>query len=97
LVKSTGAARDKLCNDAGNPDHKDHNYSSMLPFIDRLFGTFYLPKAWPRDYGTSTPVPETLIGQFAGPARADRRGPRPIASPVLDPGLTELGTQQALP
>jgi sterol desaturase/sphingolipid hydroxylase (fatty acid hydroxylase superfamily) len=27
-------------------DHKDHNYSSMLPFVDRLFGTFYLPKTW---------------------------------------------------
>jgi sterol desaturase/sphingolipid hydroxylase (fatty acid hydroxylase superfamily) len=48
-------------------DHKDHNYSSMLPFIDRLFGTFYLPKAWPKDYGTSTPVPETMIGQLLEP------------------------------
>jgi sterol desaturase/sphingolipid hydroxylase (fatty acid hydroxylase superfamily) len=39
----------------------------MLPFIDRLFGTFYLPKAWPKDYGTSTPAPETLIGQLLDP------------------------------
>ena len=58
----------------------------MLPFIDRLFGTFYLPRAWPKDYGTSTPVPETMIGQLLEPL-ADRRGPRPIAGPVLEPGL----------
>ncbi len=29
------------------------NYSSMLPCIDRLFGTSYLPKAWPSRYGIS--------------------------------------------
>jgi sterol desaturase/sphingolipid hydroxylase (fatty acid hydroxylase superfamily) len=39
----------------------------MLPFVDRLFGTFYLPKAWPKDYGTSTPMPETMIGQLLEP------------------------------
>jgi sterol desaturase/sphingolipid hydroxylase (fatty acid hydroxylase superfamily) len=48
-------------------DHKDHNYSSMLPFVDRLFGTFYLPKTWPAEYGTSTPMPDTLIGQLMEP------------------------------
>jgi sterol desaturase/sphingolipid hydroxylase (fatty acid hydroxylase superfamily) len=48
-------------------DHKDHNYSSMLPFVDRLFGTFYLPETWPAEYGTSTPMPDTLIGQLMEP------------------------------
>ena len=48
-------------------DHKDHNYSAMLPFVDRLFGTFYLPKTWPAEYGTSTPMPDTLIGQLMEP------------------------------
>jgi sterol desaturase/sphingolipid hydroxylase (fatty acid hydroxylase superfamily) len=48
-------------------DHKDHNYSSMLPFIDRLFGTFYLPRTWPKEYGTTTPMPDTLIGQLLEP------------------------------
>jgi sterol desaturase/sphingolipid hydroxylase (fatty acid hydroxylase superfamily) len=48
-------------------DHKDHNYAAMLPFIDRLFGTFYLPKSWPAEYGTATPVPETLVGQLLEP------------------------------
>jgi hypothetical protein len=32
-----------------------------------MFGTFYLPKTWPAEYGTSTPVPETLIGQLLEP------------------------------
>jgi sterol desaturase/sphingolipid hydroxylase (fatty acid hydroxylase superfamily) len=48
-------------------DHKDHNYSSMLPFMDRVFGTFYLPKTWPAEYGTSTPMPQTLAGQILDP------------------------------
>jgi sterol desaturase/sphingolipid hydroxylase (fatty acid hydroxylase superfamily) len=48
-------------------EHNDHNYSSMLPFVDRLFGTFYLPKTWPAEYGTSTPMPDTLIGQLMEP------------------------------
>jgi sterol desaturase/sphingolipid hydroxylase (fatty acid hydroxylase superfamily) len=48
-------------------DHKDHNYASMLPVMDRVFGTFYLPKKWPADYGTSTPMPTDLIGQMVEP------------------------------
>ena len=48
-------------------DHKDHNYSSMLPFVDRLFGTFYLPAEWPSAYGTDTRVPEDLTGQLLDP------------------------------
>jgi hypothetical protein len=68
-------------------DHKDHNYSAMLPFIDRLFGTFYLPKAWPKDYGNLDPGAGDHDRAIAGAARAERRGPRPIAGPVLEPGL----------
>jgi hypothetical protein len=48
-------------------DHKDHNYASMLPVMDRVFGTFYLPKAWPADYGAATPIPVTLVGQILDP------------------------------
>jgi sterol desaturase/sphingolipid hydroxylase (fatty acid hydroxylase superfamily) len=48
-------------------DHKDHNYSAMLPVMDRVFGTFYLPREWPAAYGTDTPVPDGLIGQLLEP------------------------------
>jgi sterol desaturase/sphingolipid hydroxylase (fatty acid hydroxylase superfamily) len=48
-------------------DHKDHNYSSMVPVIDRLFGTFYLPRAWPERYGTQTPMPDRLGDQLLEP------------------------------
>jgi len=48
-------------------DHKDRNFSAMVPFIDRVFGTFYLPKHWPDRYGTATKVPTDLVGQFYAP------------------------------
>ncbi len=48
-------------------DHRDHNYASMLPFVDRLFGTFYLPREWPAAYGTDTAVPPELTEQLLSP------------------------------
>ena len=56
-------------------DHRDHNYSSMLPFMDRVFGTFYLPRTWPTDYGTDTPVADHLLGQLLDPF-LQQPGPR---------------------
>lgn len=53
-------------------DHKDHNYASMLPFMDRLFGTFYLPKTWPERYGTATYEPDSLTGQLVQPFAPQR-------------------------
>jgi sterol desaturase/sphingolipid hydroxylase (fatty acid hydroxylase superfamily) len=32
-------------------DHIDHNFASMMPFLDRIFGTLYLPRHWPAEYG----------------------------------------------
>ena len=48
-------------------DHKDHNYSSMVPVMDRIFGTMYRPKHWPADYGTATPVSDSVTGQLLDP------------------------------
>ncbi len=48
-------------------DHIDHNYAAMLPFMDRVFGTFHLPREWPAKYGTDTPMPQTLAGQMIAP------------------------------
>jgi sterol desaturase/sphingolipid hydroxylase (fatty acid hydroxylase superfamily) len=65
-------------------DHRDHNYASMLPWVDRLFGTYYLPrKEWPKAYGIDAPLPRSLVGQLVHPLRAppaEIRLPEPIAA-----------------
>lgn len=50
-----------------SPDVIDKNYASMLPWLDKCFGTFYLPKRWPARYGTDTPVAEDMTGQLLDP------------------------------
>lgn len=32
-------------------DPINRNYAATLPLLDRLFGTHYLPRAWPAEYG----------------------------------------------
>ena len=54
------------------------NYASMLPVLDRLFGTHYLPKRqWPARYGIHEPMPNSLAEQLIEPF-IERR-PSPIA------------------
>ena len=66
-------------------DHQDHNYASMLPVFDRIFGTHYVPRHWPDAYGTATPMPASLTGQLVDPFV--RRAPAPSASaPALRKG-----------
>jgi sterol desaturase/sphingolipid hydroxylase (fatty acid hydroxylase superfamily) len=78
-------------------DHKDHNYASMLPVMDRVFGTFYLPKAWPADYGTSTPMPNTLVGQILDPF-APNPTPRASEAKVSSPkGSMQSSSEQPRP
>jgi sterol desaturase/sphingolipid hydroxylase (fatty acid hydroxylase superfamily) len=49
-------------------DHRDRNYASILPVLDRLFGTFYLPKKeWPAEYGIDGSMPRRLAGQLMQP------------------------------
>jgi sterol desaturase/sphingolipid hydroxylase (fatty acid hydroxylase superfamily) len=48
-------------------DHIDHNYAASFPWIDRMFGTLYLPGHFPADYGIETPMPTTLTGQLLSP------------------------------
>ena len=51
-------------------DHKDHNYASMLPVMDRVFGTFYSPKHWPAEYGIEAEMAESIPGQLFDPLLA---------------------------
>lgn len=44
------------------------NYSPMLPWVDRLFGTYHMPNAqWPARYGTPEPVASTWADQLIDP------------------------------
>jgi sterol desaturase/sphingolipid hydroxylase (fatty acid hydroxylase superfamily) len=48
----------------------NRNYSSTLPWVDWLFGTFYLPrKELPSAYGIEAELPETLAEQLIYPLR----------------------------
>ena len=60
---------------SGEP--RDRNFASMLPALDRLFGTWHLPRTWPEAYGTDTRLPETLGGQLAFPFTFRLRSPVP--------------------
>ena len=51
---------------------RDCNYASMLPVLDRIFGTHYLPNAWPERYGIDEPMPDSLAGQFIHPLAPPR-------------------------
>ncbi len=49
-------------------DHVNRNYAAMLPWLDRLFGTFHLPRRqWPNAYGIEAPMPRSLLGQLLHP------------------------------
>lgn len=49
-------------------DHVDRNYASMLPVMDVIFGSAYLPKKqWPAQYGIVGPMSKGLIGQLLHP------------------------------
>ena len=39
------------------PEYINKNYAATFPWVDKCFGTFYLPgKQWPAKYGIDTPM-----------------------------------------
>lgn len=47
---------------------RDRNYASMLPWMDRLFGTHHLPRnQWPSAYGIEAKLPGSVAGQLMYP------------------------------
>jgi len=47
---------------------RDHNYASMLPWMDRIFGTHHLPRGqWPSAYGIEATLPGSVAGQLLYP------------------------------
>jgi WD40 repeat protein/sterol desaturase/sphingolipid hydroxylase (fatty acid hydroxylase superfamily) len=63
-------------------DAIDKNFASTFPFLDVLFGTFYMPPGkLPEQFGISEPdFPEGFVGQFLHPFRGlgFRTGWKPI-------------------
>ncbi len=46
----------------------DRNYAALMPWVDRLFGTYHLPrKTWPAAYGIQTPISGKLGAQLMRP------------------------------
>ena len=51
-----------------NDEHVNKNYASMLPFMDKLFGTWYMPKKhWPSKYGIDATLAPGLAAQLLQP------------------------------
>ncbi len=51
-----------------DPEYFDKNYAAIFPWIDKMFGTFYLPKhRWPSKYGIDELVSSSLVGQLLHP------------------------------
>lgn len=57
----------------------DVNFAIHFPFLDRLFGTYFLPKdQWPQGYGIEGhPVPRGYWAQFKHPFRREKTPPNP--------------------
>jgi sterol desaturase/sphingolipid hydroxylase (fatty acid hydroxylase superfamily) len=62
-----------------NDAMRDRNYASMMPWMDRIFGTFHMPaKAWPTAYGIDAKLAPGLAGQLLDPMLPPRT-PHPPA------------------
>jgi sterol desaturase/sphingolipid hydroxylase (fatty acid hydroxylase superfamily) len=60
---------------------RDHNYASMLPWMDRIFGTHHLPRGqWPSAYGIEAKLPSSIAGQLLYPL-----DPRPPHTGTREP------------
>jgi len=62
----------------------NRNYASTLPWLDRIFGTHYLPKEWPTAYGIEEKLPDSLMDQFFYPLQK----PAPSTPSRPEPPLT---------
>ena len=70
------------------PTYANKNYAPMLPWIDRLFGTLYLPRnTQSKTFGIDEPVAPGLLGQLIAPflGEAERELNPPRASDANGP------------
>jgi sterol desaturase/sphingolipid hydroxylase (fatty acid hydroxylase superfamily) len=72
---------------------RDHNYASVLPMLDRLFGTLYAPRnAWPRRYGLGEPMSRRRLAQLRRAHREREASGNDPLSMSAPPEETVLGT-----
>ena len=68
---------------------RDHNYAAILPVLDRVFGTFHLPRTRPAAYGIDGDMPPGFLAQltqaFQRSPGAPPRVPKPAAKSPADP------------
>jgi len=62
-----------------NPETSNKNFSGLLPWVDWIFGTFYLPAKFPTKYGINARMPDGYLGQLAEPFKS-KAGPTPPAA-----------------
>jgi sterol desaturase/sphingolipid hydroxylase (fatty acid hydroxylase superfamily) len=68
------------------PEVINKNYAPMLPWIDKLFGTLYLPmNKQPQKYGIDQPISPILFDQLVEPFMIWRKEPSPSASDAAVP------------
>ncbi len=66
-----------------SPDYYDKNYAAIFPWVDKLFGTLYLPKRrWPGKYGLNQAIAPSLAGQLLEPFIPSTKSP--MARPNTD-------------
>ncbi|MCU0268294.1 MAG: sterol desaturase family protein [Acidimicrobiales bacterium] len=66
---------------SNHPEAWDHNYSGLLPVLDRVFGTYYQPEdRRPEVYGIAMPVPDGWLAQLAQPFRRAPRSSRAVGA-----------------
>jgi sterol desaturase/sphingolipid hydroxylase (fatty acid hydroxylase superfamily) len=75
-----------------NDQHVNKNYASMLPWMDKLFGTWHLPNAqWPSKFGIDAAMPPGLAAQLLQPVLPRDRDTRVLDAQVANhPGFGML-------
>jgi sterol desaturase/sphingolipid hydroxylase (fatty acid hydroxylase superfamily) len=79
----------------------NRNYSAVMPWLDRLFGTHYLPdNQWPEAYGIKARLPNSLVGQLVyplttGPSTPDLQNG--AEATAIDPSAGTVGVDDSAP
>jgi sterol desaturase/sphingolipid hydroxylase (fatty acid hydroxylase superfamily) len=75
------------------PEYINKNFAGLLPWVDKLFGTLYLPKdRMPGKYGIDAPMAQSYLGQLAQPFRGKRKA---TLAPDVPPPATTPETASA--